>query len=279
MLGGVDTLRGGTGDDTYIVNSVRAHRGKQRRGFRRRAHFGQLHPSCPTLRSWWWSAICSCGIGNALDNIMLGASGSNVFDGGDGDDWLDGGAGSDALNGGAGDDTFVVDALGDSVTKAVPDGGQDTVRSALDGYVLPSNSQRPCSGPAPRVSAPPATSWPITSTATAAPTIWRAGGDGDDIIDGGAGADTMEGGPGNDTYIVDNVGDTIDEAASVTLLRFNFHNLAGDAFDNPGTALKADVINQVSPWTTQDAGSLLDTGLKGFERRTESRRRHRRDRL
>ena len=39
------------------------------------------------------------------------------------------------------------------------------------------------------------------------------GGDGDDILDGGTGADRMEGGKGNDTYIVDNIGDLIDEKA------------------------------------------------------------------
>jgi hypothetical protein len=38
------------------------------------------------------------------------------------------------------------------------------------------------------------------------------GGDGNDTLDGGVGADTMKGGLGNDTYLVDNVGDVIDES-------------------------------------------------------------------
>ncbi|MBD1904482.1 calcium-binding protein [Trichocoleus sp. FACHB-6] len=37
------------------------------------------------------------------------------------------------------------------------------------------------------------------------------GGLGDDILNGGTGSDRMEGGAGSDTYIVDNVGDVIDE--------------------------------------------------------------------
>jgi Ca2+-binding RTX toxin-like protein len=37
------------------------------------------------------------------------------------------------------------------------------------------------------------------------------GGAGNDTLDGGVGADSMLGGLGNDTYIVDNVGDTVDE--------------------------------------------------------------------
>ena len=39
------------------------------------------------------------------------------------------------------------------------------------------------------------------------------GGAGNDTLNGGAGADTMAGGLGNDTYIVDNVGDVVTEAA------------------------------------------------------------------
>ena len=33
------------------------------------------------------------------------------------------------------------------------------------------------------------------------------------VLDGGAGADTMEGFAGNDTYVIDNVGDVVIEAA------------------------------------------------------------------
>ena len=42
-------------------------------------------------------------------------------------------------------------------------------------------------------------------------TVFGSGGD--DILDGGAGADSMTGGAGNDTYIVDNAGDVVTEAA------------------------------------------------------------------
>ena len=39
------------------------------------------------------------------------------------------------------------------------------------------------------------------------------GGAGNDTLNGGAGADAMSGGTGNDTYIVDNAGDVVTEAA------------------------------------------------------------------
>ena len=34
---------------------------------------------------------------------------------------------------------------------------------------------------------------------------------GSNVLDGGAGADTLDGGAGNDVYVVDNLGDAIDE--------------------------------------------------------------------
>jgi hypothetical protein len=41
------------------------------------------------------------------------------------------------------------------------------------------------------------------------------GGDGDDVLNGGTGSDLMIGGKGNDTYIVDNVGDRINETSTL----------------------------------------------------------------
>src|SRR5262249_39629080 len=41
------------------------------------------------------------------------------------------------------------------------------------------------------------------------------GNTGNNVLDGGAGADTMKGGAGDDTYIVDNAGDVVSEAANL----------------------------------------------------------------
>src|SRR5690606_30810619 len=48
------------------------------------------------------------GIGNDLDNLLVGGGGADTLQGGRGDDTLFGGAGQDVLTGGAGRDTFVV---------------------------------------------------------------------------------------------------------------------------------------------------------------------------
>lgn len=261
--GGVDTLRGGTGDDTYVIDSG-AVRVQEASG----AGFDIVRTSVSyTLPSHVEKLIVVGnlfvhGIGNALANVMIGSAASNRLDGGGGNDYLDGGAGNDVLVGGAGDDTFVVDAGGDSVIEDANQ-GRDTVHTTFDGYRLPANVEDLLLLGTRDISA---TGNELANHITGnAGANQLAGGDGDDVIDGGAGADLMQGGPGNDSYVVDDVGDLIDEAAPVTLLSFSFQSVAGDVFDNPGTALKADVVTEVSAWSTQDAATLIDAGLNGFD--------------
>lgn len=58
-----------------------------------------------------------------------------------------------------------------------------------------------------------ATAGADTLTGTAGTDLLN-GLDGDDVLDGGAGADDMYGGAGNDVYVVDNVADSVTEAAN-----------------------------------------------------------------
>lgn len=260
--GGVDTLRGGAGDDTYIVNSaaVRVVESGDGDDIVRTSASYTLPPLVETLVVFGDQFVQ--GTGNRLGNIMLGAAGINVLDGAGGDDFLDGGAGNDILRGGTGDDIFVVDRAGDSVVEN-PNQGRDTVRTALDAYTLPANVEnlelrgtRAIAGTGNELANR------LVGNAAA---NHLAGGDGNDVLDGRGGADVMEGGPGNDSYVVDNVGDRIDESAPVTLLQFGFQNLRGDQFDNPGTRLKVAAIGEVSAWTTQDPLTLIGAGLNGFD--------------
>ena len=126
-----------------------------------------------------------------------------------GNDTLNGGAGADWMLGGTGNDTYVVDNVGDVVTEL--DGeGTDTIQSSMSfslaGLAFVEN---------------------LTLTGTAALSgtgnaldniiIGNSGAnvltglDGADTLNGGAGADQMFGGTGNDTYVVDNVGDVVNE--------------------------------------------------------------------
>jgi Ca2+-binding RTX toxin-like protein len=56
---------------------------------------------------------------------------------------------------------------------------------------------------------------------------------GSDLLDGGAGADTLRGGVGNDVYVVDDVGDVIDEAsgAGYDLVRSSVTYVLGDTLE------------------------------------------------
>ena len=106
---GADTMAGGAGNDTYIVDNAR----------RRRDRSGQA--GVDTVRSsLGWTlganvenlaltgAAAINGTGNGLDNIILGNTAANVLTGGAGNDTLDGGLGADTLIGGAGNDTYVL---------------------------------------------------------------------------------------------------------------------------------------------------------------------------
>jgi Ca2+-binding RTX toxin-like protein len=123
------------------------------------------------------------GTGNALNNILMGNSAANI------------------LSGGSGDDTYLVDNAGDIVLEAASE-GTDTVQSSVS-YSLATNVESLVLTGADNING--------TGNALANTIIGNAG---NNTIDGGAGADNMAGGAGDDSYLVDNTGDVVLEAAS-----------------------------------------------------------------
>ncbi|MBY5999731.1 MULTISPECIES: peroxidase family protein [Alphaproteobacteria] len=69
---------------------------------------------------------------------LVGSGFADTLSGNGENNLIDGGAGEDNMAGGVGDDTYLVDVLGDVVMENASE-GNDTVRTALSGYILTAN--------------------------------------------------------------------------------------------------------------------------------------------
>ncbi|MEK8035032.1 calcium-binding protein [Ideonella sp. DXS29W] len=138
------------------------------------------------------SAVGVQAHGNGLDNKITGSTAAEI---------LDGGLGKDTLTGAAGDDVYTVDDTGDVVVEQ-SNGGIDTVYSSVSWTLGKYVENLTLTGES------------AAATGNSLGNIITAN-DGDQVIDGKAGADTMDGGNGTDIYIVDNVGDVVNDTGSV----------------------------------------------------------------
>jgi Ca2+-binding RTX toxin-like protein len=223
---GADKLLGGSGDDSYVVDNSGDSITENVEEGRDTVHTSlagyTLGANLEELRYTGTAAFT--GTGNAGDNVLVGGNNGNKLDGAAGADSLSGGSGADSLVGGAGNDTLVGSAGKDTV-----DGGADEDTLKLSGNFADY-----------KVSRATATDTVLTDLAGNAVTVRNVevfhfadgdksleqvqynvasafndtltGGSGNDSLNGLAGADTMIGGLGNDTYVVDNLGDVVQES-------------------------------------------------------------------
>jgi Ca2+-binding RTX toxin-like protein len=224
---GIDVMIGGLGDDIYYVNNSgdTVLESSSEGTDTVRAELDYTLPSNVEnlellLDSITVAGIGFTGVGNELDNritgnaqhnVLDGSTGNDLLDGGGGDDRLLGGEGVDTLVGGDGNDTYVVDAAGDVLVEgASAASGIDTVEASIT-YTLPQNVERlVLTGSANLSGTGSSGNDEITGNAGSNALTGLAG---NDTLDGGGGTDSLVGGTGNDTYYVDNVGDSIVEAA------------------------------------------------------------------
>lgn len=128
------------------------------------------------------------GTGNALDNVLIGNSGSNTLTGDVGNDSLDpGSGGTDVLRGGAGNDTYTLTRTsGVTITENASE-GVDLVNSSVT-HTLAGNLELLFQSG----------SSAINGTGNTLANLLR-GNTANNILAGGGGADILEGGNGNDT--------------------------------------------------------------------------------
>jgi uncharacterized delta-60 repeat protein len=248
---GADTMVGGAGDDTYVVDdpgdvvSEAVNSGTDTvNGSVTYTLFGNVERLTLT------GASAINGTGNSLANVLNGNAAANTLGGGTGADTLNGGAGNDLLLGGAdndrlvgndgndtldgwartdtmvgglGNDIYVVDNPGDVISEGAS-GGTDLVKSSvtfsfavagraeLENLTLTGTSAINGTGNAKANVLTGNSGANILNGGADNDRLY--GGNGNDTLDGGTGADTIGGGLGDDTYLVDNAGDVITEAAS-----------------------------------------------------------------
>ncbi len=245
----VDTLRGGAGDDTYvvqrrdvIVEGVNAGNDTVRSGtsWTLGANLENLVLTGSAVINGTGNALANRITGNGAANTLSGAAGNDALlggagndslVGGDGNDRLDGGLGSDTLVGGEGSDTYVVDANTDIITETgTLAGAVDTVISAVTWTLGATLENLTLSGSAAINGTGNGQANFITGNGAAnilsggsgndvmlggAGNDSLVGGAGNDRLDGGAGSDTLVGGEGSDTYVVDANTDIISETGTL----------------------------------------------------------------
>ena len=192
---GADTLTGGLGNDVYRIDN-RNDRAVELAGegvdriestvaFALPANVEDLTLQGIARLNGVGNDLDNTIIGNAERNALSGLGGDDRLEGGAGADRLDGGTGADTLVGGAGNDGYTLDNAGDSIVE-LAGGGFEQVTTAMS-FTLPDNVERlTLSG-----------TGDLDGAGNAVNNIVR-GTSGDNVLQGLGGRDTLFGFGGND---------------------------------------------------------------------------------
>ncbi|MCC7464444.1 MAG: putative Ig domain-containing protein, partial [Gammaproteobacteria bacterium] len=244
--GGTNTLGGGTGNDTYVIQNttdVVVEAAGAGTDWVHSSVTATLAAHVENLTLTGSSAINATG--NTLGNVLIGNSANNT---------LNGGSGVDTMAGGLGNDTYVVDHAGDVVTEAL-DAGADTVRSGMS-WVLGANLENLTLTGSSSISG--SGNSLDNSLAGNSGSNALSGGAGDDTLNpGSSGTDALRGGAGNDTY-------TLTRTSGVTITE-----LAGEGIDRVNAsvahtlAANVELLFQTGSSALNGTGNALANLLRG----------------
>ncbi|MDY0870629.1 DUF4214 domain-containing protein [Dongia rigui] len=202
----VDTLAGGLGNDTYVVDDVNDKVTEAASGgtdtIQSSANYNVALAANVENLTLLGAAVI--GTGNTGANILTGNDLNNIFNGGTGNDTLIGGKGADTLDGDAGTDTASYATAMTGVVASLdttwsPPSDVDAGDAKGDSFIEIENLA--------------GSAFDDILVGNGAANV-LTGGAGNDRLIGGVGNDTLVGGVGNDTYVVDAAGDIVTEAAN-----------------------------------------------------------------
>lgn len=190
---GTDTLYGGLGNDTYVVEDSTFDAIAEYDGEGTDTVQSSVSYILPfAVENLTLTGAASEATGNLRSNILTGNAANNR---------LDGRGGVDTMIGGLGNDTYVVETSGDIVSE-LANQGTDTVEASFT-YILTANVENLT-----------LTGFEnINGTGNTLDNVLR-GNNGSNVLNGGLGNDMMEGGFGNDVYYVQQTGDIVTEASA-----------------------------------------------------------------
>lgn len=229
-LQGKDTLRGGDGDDIYVLDVIQygssyifddtaieyANEGIDTIRLRNDGGITALTPARFSMPNYFENLDISAS-GGLLANLF-GNNYNNIMTGNSADNLLDGASGSDTMMGGAGNDVYVFDVISDTATENTNQ-GSDTIHisysnaSKTDPILI--NLANASYASIENIEITGKGLFDVTGNADNNRLTGNAsnntliGGNGHDILNGNGGIDILNGGSGDDIYIIDNIADVL----------------------------------------------------------------------
>ena len=204
-----DTMSGGGGNDSYQVDHVSDMVTESTDPGIDEVFSKVDFTLGPNIENLTLLTTAIKGVGNILDNRIIGTDSAN---------FLDGLIGADTMRGKGGADTYIVDSAKDLVDESVGGSGSDTVQSSVTfdlnegaGQVLGDVEHLLLTGKAAIDGIGNKLANSITGNIAKNS---LTGGDEADTLDGGLNADTMTGGNGSDLYFIDSAADVLQETGA-----------------------------------------------------------------